>query len=87
VTSVTRDRLKQLAKRDACTIDEYLNKLIAMAYREQRWDALRASVEQMTPHARADYDRESDDYRPDTAWDGVVVDDEWQSEWDQARTK
>ena len=82
VTSVTRDRLKAMAKREQCTIDQYLNKLIAMADREQRWDALRASVAKMTAEDWADYTSEADPYVPDPQWDGVTVDPEFQAEWD-----
>lgn len=70
-----------MAKRDQCTIDQYLNKLIAMADRELRWDALRASIAKMTAEDWAEYMAEADPYVPDEAWDGVTVDAEWQDEW------
>jgi len=82
VSPDTRDKLKVLAKSEACTIDQYLNKLIAMADREQRWDSLRASVAAMSAQDWEDYAQEANPQRAEVTWDGVPVADEWQAEWD-----
>jgi hypothetical protein len=82
VSPDTRDKLKALAKNEACTIDQYLNKLIAMADREQRWDSLRASVAAMSSQDWQDYAQEADPQRAEVTWDGATVADEWQAEWD-----
>ncbi len=82
VSPDTRDKLKVLAKGELCTIDQYLNKLIAMAEREQRWDSLRASVAAMSSQDWEDYAQEANPQRAEVTWDGVTVADEWQEEWD-----
>ncbi|CAB4896794.1 MAG: hypothetical protein F2808_03735 [Actinobacteria bacterium] len=82
VSPDTRDKLKVLAKREECTLDQYLNKLIAMADREQRWDSLRASVAAMSSQDWEDYAQEANPQRADVPWDGATVADEWQEEWD-----
>lgn len=81
VSTETRDQLKRAARAQQCTIDQYLNKLIAIADREQRWDSLRASVAKMTAQDWAEYMAEADPYVRDDDWDGVTVDPEWQDEW------
>jgi predicted DNA-binding protein len=85
VSMQTRDRLKSLAKQEECTLEDYVNKLIALAYREQRWDELHAAVSKMTASQRAEYLREADDYQADPNWDGRTVASEWQDEWDATR--
>lgn len=82
VSPDTRDKLKVLAKGELCTIDQYLNKLIAMAEREQRWGSLRASVAAMSSQDWDDYAQEANPQRVEVTWDGVTVADEWQEEWD-----
>jgi len=82
VSPDTRDKLKVLAKSEACTIDQYLNKLIAMADREQRWDSLRASVAAMSAQDWEDYAQEANPQRADVKEDAPTVADEWQEEWD-----
>lgn len=82
VSPDTRDKLKVLAKSEACTIDQYLNKLIAMADREQRWDSLRASIAGMSSQDWEDYAQEANPQRADVPWDGATVADEWQEEWE-----
>ena len=82
VSPDTRDKLKVLAKREECTLDQYLNKLIAMADREQRWDSLRASIAGMSPQDWYDYAQEANPERADVPWDEPTVADEWQEEWE-----
>jgi predicted nuclease with TOPRIM domain len=86
VSMQTRDRLKSLAQQDQCTLEEYVNKLIALAYREQRWDELRASVTKMTASQRAQYLADADAYQADPNWDGRTVAAEWQEEWDASNS-
>ena len=86
VSMQTRDRLKSLAKQEQCTLEEYVNKLIALAYREQRWDELRASISTMTASQKAEYLRDADAYQADPNWDGRTVAVEWQDDWDASNT-
>ena len=78
----TRDRLKKLAQRDDCTLEQYVNKLIAMADREHRWDSLRSSAARMSDGEWSEFSNEADPYVPDQAWNGRTVASEWQDEWD-----
>jgi hypothetical protein len=82
VSMATRDRLKKLAQRDDCTLEQYVNKLIAMAEREHRWDSLRASAANMSDGEWSEFSSEADPYVPDQAWNGLTVASEWQDEWD-----
>ncbi len=82
VSKETRHRLKAMAQRAHCTIDEYVNELIAIADREERWDDLRGAFANMTATQRLSYLSEADPYVRDTSWDGVTVAAEWQDHWD-----
>jgi ElaB/YqjD/DUF883 family membrane-anchored ribosome-binding protein len=82
VSKETRHRLKAMAQRAHCTIDEYVNELIAIADREERWDDLRGAFANMTASQRLSYLSEADPYVRDTSWDGVTVAPEWQDDWD-----
>jgi hypothetical protein len=82
VSMATRDRLKKLAQRDDCTLEQYVNKLIAMADREHRWDSLRASATAMSVGEWSEFSDEADPYVPDHEWNGLTVASEWQDEWD-----
>ena len=82
VSKETRHRLKAMAQRAHCTIDEYVNELIAIADREERRDDLRGAFANMTASQRLSYLSEADPYVRDTSWDGVTVATEWQDDWD-----
>ena len=60
LATATRDRLKSSAVAQGKTLDEYLNFLEDLHAREQRWDAMREALAQMTPHDWAEYRQETE---------------------------
>lgn len=68
VSTETRDRVKAHAARSERTIEQYINMLIDLADREQRWDALRAARANMTPSDWVSYNNEV------SAWDRADLD-------------
>jgi hypothetical protein len=59
LSRATRDRIKSNAAQQNLTIEEHLNFLEDLHAREQRWDAMRQALAQMTPQDWIEYHAES----------------------------
>lgn len=62
VSAVTRDRLKAHAAQHGETLGAHLERLLDLAEREERFNALRTAMATMTPEDRASYVRERDEW-------------------------
>lgn len=62
VATSTRDRLKAHAAQHGETLGEHVERLLDLAEREERFEALRTAIAATTPEDRASYVRERDEW-------------------------
>lgn len=62
VSAATRDRLKAHAAQRGETLGVHLDRLLDLAEREERFEALRAAMTAMSPADLASYQRERDEW-------------------------
>lgn len=62
VSAATRDRLKAHAAQRGETLGVHLDRLLDLADREERFEALRAAMAATSPADQASYQRERDEW-------------------------